>query len=132
MKTVNTVVVSALLAVGLAGNAMAAPNHSNDRHVKKVYVNKAASKHAPKRVVTKRAAPVKVVKRQIVKKAAPKRVVKRVVKKAPPRVYRVRPGDTLYRIAARNHVSVSKLIKINGLWGNKANNLRVGMVLRLA
>ncbi|PWQ93260.1 LysM peptidoglycan-binding domain-containing protein [Leucothrix pacifica] len=87
MKTVNTVVISALLAVGLAGNAMAAPNHHGED---------------------------------------------KVVKKAPAKVYRVRPGDNLYRIAARNHVSVDKLIKINGLWGKKASNLKVGMVLRLA
>ena len=133
MKAVNTVVISALLAVGLAGNAMAAPNHhSNDKGAKKVFVNKTASKHANKRVVTKKAAPARVVKRTVVKKAAPKKVSKRVVKKAPAKVYRVRPGDTLYRIAARNHVSVDKLIKINGLWGKKASNLKVGMVLRLA
>lgn len=133
MKTVNTVVISALLAVGLAGNAVAAPNHhGEDKVVKKVFVNKTPSKHANKRVVTKKAAPARVVKRTVVKKAAPKKVSKRVVKKAAAKVYRVRPGDTLYRIAARNHVSVDKLIKINGLWGKKASNLKVGMVLRLA
>ena len=136
MKTVSTVIVSALLAIGLAGNAMAAPGHqSHDKDhkvVKKVFVNKAAPRQANKRVVTKKAAPARVVKRAPVKRVAAKRVVKRVVKKAPARVYRVRPGDTLYRIAARNRVSVNKLIKINGLWGKKANNLRVGMVLRLA
>ena len=138
MKTVNTVVISALLAVGLAGNAMAAPSHhGEDKVVKKVFVNKAAPKHANKRVTTKKAAPARVVKhtvvkRNVVKKAAPKKVTKRVVKKAPAKVYRVRPGDTLYRIAARNHVSVDKLIKTNGLWGKKASNLKVGMVLRLA
>ena len=131
MSTLNTAIVTAFLAIGLAGNAMAAPNnHSSERNnkiVKKVVVKK----NAPKQIVVKKAAP----KKAVVRKAAPKKVV--VVKQAPKKsykakTYRVRSGDTLSKIAARNRVSVNQLIKLNKLWGNKANQLRVGMSIRLS
>lgn len=119
MNTLNTAIVTALLAMGLAGNAMAAPNnHAPERDnqiVKKVVIKK----NAPKQIIVKKAAAKKVV----VVKQAPK---------AKARTYRVRSGDTLSKIAARTHVSVNQLIKINKLWGNKANQLRVGMTIRLS
>ena len=142
MKTLNTAIVTALLAMGLAGNAMAAPgHHSSDRDnkiVMKVSTHKAApNRHAAKKVV-KRATPQRSAHKAVVKRAPAKRVVKHVASKkhnnktVSKRVYRVRSGDTLYSIAKRNHVSVNQLVKINKLWGHKASNLRVGMVLRLA
>lgn len=123
---------------------MAAPNsHTSDRGnkvVKKIVVQK----NAPKKIIVQKAAPKKVVKHVVVKQA-PRKVVKHVaVKKAAPKkvavkqvshkakTYRVRSGDTLSTIAARTHVSVNQLIKINKLWGNKANQLWVGMTIRLA
>ena len=141
MKTLNTAIVTALLAMGLAGNAMAAPGHqSSDRDnkiVMKVTTHKAAPSHHIAKKVVKKVTPQRSAHKTVVKRAPAKKVVKRVVskqhnKKVAKRVYRVRPGDTLYSIGKRNHVSVNQLVKINKLWGNKANNLRVGMVLRLA
>jgi len=101
MKTLSTVVVGTLLAIGLAGNAAAAPQQYTQGHgANKVVIVKASAK--------------KVVKKQHIK------------------TYTVRRGDTLSRIAARNNTSVKKLIKLNSLWGKKANNLRVGMKLRVS
>ncbi|WP_022953392.1 LysM peptidoglycan-binding domain-containing protein [Leucothrix mucor] len=121
MKTLNTAIVTALLAMGLAGNAMA-NNHGSDKDhkvVKKVVVQKVV-----KQVVVKKAAPKKMVKQVVVKKAPPKKVIAKT--------YHVRAGDTLSKISARTHVPVNSLIKLNKLWGNKANQLRVGTVLRLS
>lgn len=127
MKIVNTVVVSALLAIGLAGNAAAAPSeHHSKRGAIKLYKVQKVSNHAAKKITIKKAV------KQAVKRSVHKAVVKRVAKKSYSKVYRVRPGDTLYRIAARNHTSVGKLVKLNQLWGKKASNLRVGMVIRLS
>ncbi|RVU85895.1 LysM peptidoglycan-binding domain-containing protein [Leucothrix sargassi] len=117
MKIVNAVVISTLLSVGLAGNALAAPK--GERHG-----------HGAKKVVVVKQ-PARKAHRHVVKKRPAKRVVKRVIKRAPANVYRIRPGDTLYTIAARNRISVSKLIKLNNLWGHRSNNLRVGMTIRL-
>ena len=128
MKSVSIVVAGALLAIGLAGNAMAAPGqHSHGHGAKKVVMVKAASKKAAKKFVVK-----KVAQKKVMKKFAPKKVVKKIVKKSRAKTYKVRSGDTLSRIAARNHTSVKQLIKLNGLWGNKANNLYVGMKIRIA
>lgn len=128
MKTLSTVVVGTLLAIGLAGNAAAAPSqHVQGHGAKKVVMVKAASKKAAKKFVVK-----SVAQKKVVKKFAPKKVVKKIVKKSRTKTYRVRSGDTLSRIAARNHTSVKQLIKLNGLWGNKANNLYVGMKIRIA
>ena len=89
---------------------------------------KQASKKATKKVAVKKVAQKRVVQ----KKVAQKQVTKRVVKKQRAKNYRVRSGDTLSRIAARNGTSVKQLIKLNGLWGKKANNLRVGMKIRVS
>ena len=131
MKIFNAAIVTTVLALGLAGNSMAAPINADMLKMKQA----SQGKHQPVKQATKKI----VVKKQVKKvvKAPVKRVVKVVTKKAPTkqaskRSYRVRSGDTLYRIAARNNVSVQKLIKLNSLWGKKATNLRIGMVLRLA
>ena len=124
MKTVNTVIVGALLAIGLAGNAAAAPGHHGHGHgAKKIVVVKAAPKRAAKKVIFKKVAQKKIIQ---------KKVLKRIAKKLRAKTYRVRSGDTLSRIAARNYTSVRQLIKLNGLWGNKANHLRIGMKIRLS
>ena len=47
-----------------------------------------------------------------------------------PGYYRVERGDTLSRIAARNHTSVSALVRWNNL--SNADNIDVGQVLRVA
>jgi len=56
-----------------------------------------------------------------------------VVKKTTPRqrTYRVRAGDTLSHIAARNKVTVQYLINLNKLWGKKAHFLNIGAVIKL-
>ncbi len=53
---------------------------------------------------------------------------KKVTKKKPS-IYRVRKGDTIWLIAKRNHISVKKLRKLNGL--KRKSKLRKGMLLAL-
>ena len=119
MKTLSTVVAGTLLAIGLASNAAASPGHQ-------VYG------HGAKKVVIVKAAPKKVVKKVVVQKAAQKKVIKKFAKKVHVKTYNVRRGDTLRSIAARHRISVKYLMKVNGLWGKKANNLRTGMKIRVS
>jgi len=128
MKIISAVIATAALSLGLAGNSMAAPGHADNSRLKQ---HSAQNKHHSVKKPSK-----KVVVQKRVQKAPVKRVVRAVTKRAPnkriaPRSYRVRPGDTLHRIAARNHISLQKLIKLNNLWGHRANNLHIGMVIRL-
>ncbi|PWQ97561.1 LysM peptidoglycan-binding domain-containing protein [Leucothrix arctica] len=128
MKILNAAIVTTVLALGLAGNSMAAPSHADTLKMQKSAQSKhQKAKQPAKKIIVQKKAQKQVVKRvvKVVSKRAP-------VKKVANRSYRVRPGDTLSRIAARNHVSVQKLVKLNQLWGKKANNLRVGMFIRLA
>ena len=110
MKILSAAIVTTVLALSLAGTATAAPS--------KAELKKQPTKH--------------VVVKKVVKKAPVKQIVKKVVKKkVVQRNYRVKAGDTLSRIAKRNNTSVQKLSKLNNLWGKKASNLRIGMVIRL-
>ena len=43
--------------------------------------------------------------------------------------YRVQPGDSLYDIAKKYHVTVDQLMKWNNLYGNKS--LEVGQQLKI-
>ena len=45
--------------------------------------------------------------------------------------YRVRSGDTLYRISVKSGVSLSRLVRLNKLYGSKKNNIQAGQKLRL-
>lgn len=45
--------------------------------------------------------------------------------------YTVAPGDTLSAIARRHSVTISDLLKINGITPDQANKLRVGQTLKL-
>ena len=131
MKILNAAIVTTVLALGLAGNSMAAPSHSDSYKLKQY---QAQTKHQKTKKPSKKVV-VKVIKKAV-KKAPNKRFVKVVSKKVSKkkvaqRSYRVKPGDTLSRIAKRNHTSVQKLIRLNNLWGNKANNLSVGMKIRI-
>ena len=128
MKILNAAIVTTVLALGLAGNSMAAPSHADKLKMQKAaQIKNQKVKQPAKKIIVQKKAQKQVVKR-VVKVVTKKAPIKKVVKRS----YRVRAGDTLSRIAARNHVSVQKLVKLNQLWGNKANNLRVGMVIRLA
>ena len=44
--------------------------------------------------------------------------------------YKVKSGDTLYSIAHRNHTTVNKIVKLNGL--HKHRTLKIGTILRIA
>ncbi|MCI5601592.1 MAG: LysM domain-containing protein [Hallerella sp.] len=44
------------------------------------------------------------------------------------RFYRVRPGDTLGKIARKYHTTVSRLLKLNGM--KRSSVLRVGRMIR--
>ena len=140
MKILNTVIVTSVLAFGLAGNSMAAPSQVQLLKIQQqtAQANKQAAQQRAAQI-QRQAAQQKVVqaRQQAIKaqqlQAAKKRVV---VQKVPSKQvaqsnYRVATGDTLYRIAQRNNVSVETLVKLNGLWGSKASNLSIGAIIRL-
>ena len=140
MKILNTVIVTSVLALGLAGNSMAAPSQVQLLKIQQqtAQANKQAAQQRAAQI-QRQAAQQKVVqaRQQAIKaqqlQAAKKRVV---VQKVPSKQvaksnYRVATGDTLYRIAQRNNVSVETLVKLNGLWGSKASNLSIGAIIRL-
>jgi len=160
MKTLSTAIVTALLALGVSGNAAAHQDtfsiqqmtFQNDhqashqvrshRHDRKKVVKRVAKRKvykAPSKRIAKKKSYKAQSKRYSKKKVyrTSKRVKRFINKRAKTRyiskrVYRVRPGDTLSRIAARKNISLQKLIRINRLWGDKANKLSIGMVIRLA
>lgn len=99
MKLLNTIALSTLLSIGLAGNAMAAQGH-DVKGQGKAAISKVAVKSANHKNIQK--------------------------------TYRVTRGDTLYSIAAKTKVPVSKLMKLNNLTKKKANNLKVGTIIRLS
>ena len=140
MKILNTVIVTSVLALGLAGNSIAAPSQVQLLKIQQqtAQANKQAAQQRAVQI-QRQAAQQKVVqaRQQAIKaqqlQAAKKRVV---VQKVPSKQvaqsnYRVATGDTLYRIAQRNNVSVETLVKLNGLWGSKASNLSIGAIIRL-
>ena len=135
MKILSTVIVTATLAFGLVANSVAAPGHSNNGYWKQAQQHK---KHQNKHRAHK--VPKRVVKHKRVHKAPAKRIVKKIIKQqiightnhALRHVYRVRPGDTLARIAARNHISLQRLLKINNIrGGHRAHRLRPGQHIRI-
>lgn len=66
-----------------------------------------------------------------VKKApAPKVAPKKVVAKSTPKVYTVKSGDTLSKIAKANKTTVSALQKLNGI--KNANLINVGQKIKLS
>ncbi|GAA0422240.1 hypothetical protein GCM10009133_33500 [Cocleimonas flava] len=111
--------------------------------------NMAAKKVTVKKVTVKKATPKKVVvTKNIVKKPAKsqyvsknryntKKVVKTNVHRNVNRTvkthsYKVRSGDTLYRISLKTGVSVNKLAQLNRITNWNINNIRIGQILRLS
>jgi len=45
--------------------------------------------------------------------------------------YRVRKGDTLYRISVKHRVKLSSLVRLNKLHGSKKHNIQAGQKLRI-
>ena len=62
------------------------------------------------------------------KSAAAKRAA---AKRAKSKTYRVRRGDTLTQISRKTGVSLSRLVRLNRLYGSKKNHIEVGQRLRL-
>ena len=62
------------------------------------------------------------------KSAAAKRAA---AKRAKSKTYRVRRGDTLMQISRKTGVSLSRLVRLNRLYGSKKNHIEVGQRIRL-
>lgn len=62
------------------------------------------------------------------KSAAAKRAA---AKRAKSKTYRVRRGDTLMKISRKTGVSLSRLVRLNRLYGSKKNHIEVGQRIRL-
>ena len=45
--------------------------------------------------------------------------------------YKIRRGDTLYRISVKSGVRMSRLVKLNKLYGSKKHNIQAGQRIRL-
>ena len=45
--------------------------------------------------------------------------------------YRIRRGDTLYRISVKSGISLNRLVRLNKLYGKKKHNIQAGQTIRL-
>jgi LysM repeat protein len=114
--------------------------HAKNMAAKKVTVNKVTVKKATpkkvfvtKNVVKKPAKPQHVSKnRYNTKKVVKTNVYRNVNRKVNTHSYKVRSGDTLYRISLKTGVSVNKLAQLNRITNWNINNIRIGQILRLS
>ncbi len=143
MKRITTVILTAFSAFALSFSASSyADNTDSDGFIvfeaQPTATEQASS--APK-VIKETKKAVKKAKEQPKKKAQKpaKRVVrkKRSTRKTRSKrstrasTYRVRRGDTLYRISIKTGVKLSRLIRLNKLQGSKKHNIQAGQRLRL-
>lgn len=155
MKRITPTILTALSAFALSLSVTThADNTDNDGFIvfqaqeettqskttKKVEQTKAPAEAV---VVKKPKAKKKTVKRakrkvrQSVKRAERKKRrirttrAQRIKKVKKASTYRVRSGDTLYRIAIRFGVKLDRLAHINKLYGNKKHSIKAGTILRL-
>ena len=92
--------------------------------VKGIAVSISATQATPPKVTPK-------VTPKVAPKVAPKKAVaKKVVDKPAPKVYTVKSGDTLGKIARANNTTVSLLQKINGI--KNANAISIGQKIKLS
>lgn len=125
MKTIKrTIILSvAAMAIAFGGTASADSRMHQQQTAKIVAVStQDMSQHAQHKPV---------VVKKVVKKYSSKSRYDRHYFQQHRVIYRVRPGDTLSKIAAKTGVSLHRLVKLNKLYGNKKNRLLVGQVLRL-
>ena len=93
---------------------------------------------APKaeKKVAKKAKKVKKAKKKVQKRAKRAERKKRTtrakrnnLRKA--KYYRIRKGDTLYRISVKSGVRLSRLVSLNKLYGSKKHKIQAGQRIRL-
>ena len=128
MKSLKPIILTVITAVTLSTASIAMAETAStvsgdgflELNVVEVETDKAA-KPAPK-------ASVRAERATRAKRAERK---KRVSRKTYASSYRVRSGDTLYKIAAKFQVSVDRLARLNNLRGSKKNHIEVGQRLRL-
>lgn len=149
MKSIKKVAITLFSAVALSGmGSVMADNSANvsaDGFLELTVqeVAPAAAKPAvrapkPKQVRTKSVSQVRAERKKRAlrlaskKRAAAKRAkAKRAQQIKRSKTYRVRSGDTLTQISRKTGVSVSRLVRLNRLYGSKKNHIEVGQRLRL-
>ena len=146
MKSIKKVVITLFSVVALSGvgSVMAdnAANVSSDgfleltvqevpaaakqttKVTKKASIKSASQNSAERKKRAQRRAAAERKKRASAKRAAAKRAHRS-------KTYRVRSGDTLTKISKKTRVSVSRLVRLNRLYGSKKNHIEVGQRLRL-
>lgn len=121
--------VSAEVVEAPAANAEATQASSTETKVAEAPPKKPVVKKSTKQKVQKK---TKRTKRAVRKKRSTRTTrAKRNQSLRKAKTYRVRRGDTLFRISVRSGVSLKRLSRLNKLYGKKKNHIEVGQKLRL-
>lgn len=128
MKSIKKVAIIAVTALTLTGTGAAFADNSSQ--VSADGFLELTVQEVPVAAQSQQVKPKSVSQNQSDRKQRAKQV-KRTKKVSRPKTYRVRKGDTLYKISRKTGVSVSRLAKLNRLYGSKKNHIEVGQRLRI-
>ena len=147
MKSIKKVVITLFSAIALSGMGSAFADNSasvSSDGFLELTVQEVPKAAAKKSVQVSRKANVRSAsqkradrKKQALRLASKKRAAakrakaKRAQQVKRSKTYRVRRGDTLTQISRKTGVSVSRLVRLNRLYGSKKNHIEVGQRLRL-
>ncbi|PID44770.1 MAG: hypothetical protein CSB48_00695 [Proteobacteria bacterium] len=136
MRSIKKVAITFVTTLALSGVttvfAENATTVSSDGFLELTVREAPAAAQPAKKVVkrVKKAKPTPVRKKRAKRKVRAKHVErKKRVQRA--KTYRVRSGDTLTKISRKTGVSLSRLVRLNGLRGSKKHHIEVGQRLRL-
>ena len=151
MKSIKKVVITLFSVVALSGvGSVMADNSANvssdgfleltvqevpaaakqtTKVTKKASIKSASQNSAERKKRAQRRAAAERKKRAAAKRASAKRAAAKRAQRS--KTYRVRSGDTLTKISKKTRISVSRLVRLNRLYGSKKNHIEVGQRLRL-